>query len=161
MRTYHFDISACFIEKGFITHDDASVLGFDLRGNVALVTGTLPDALEWAARINAVQMDAGQVAAWQAAQDAAAVAAKIDRLWAAADGYTSGYISGVAIGLLTIGVLQLKSKALAVSAWSSAVWDDYYARKALVTASSVENLDFSSHGPMPHSVPELRAELGM
>jgi hypothetical protein len=50
---------------------------------------------------------------------------------------------------------------LAVSAWSSAVWDDYYARKALVTVSSVDNLDFSSHGPMPHSVPELRAELGI
>ena len=96
-----------------------------------------------------------------AAQDAATIAAKIDRLWAAADAYTSGYISGVAIGLLTIGVLQLKPKALAVSAWSSAVWDDYYVRKALVTASSVENLDFSSHGPTPHSVPELRAELGM
>ena len=161
MTTYHFDISACHIEYGFITHDDASVLGFELRGNVALVTGSLPDALEWAARINAVQMDAGQVAAWQAAQDAATVAAKIERLWAAADGYTSSHISGVAIGLLTIGVLQSLPKALAVSAWSSAVWDGYYARKALVTASSAENLDFSSHGPMPHSVPELRAELGM
>lgn len=161
MTTYHFDISACFIEKGFITHDDASELGFELRGTVALVTGSLPDALDWAARINAVQMDAGQVAAWQAAQDAAAVAAKIDRLWAAADAYTSSHISGVAIGLLTIGVMQGKPKALAVSAWSSAVWDDYYARKVLVTASSVENLDFSSHGPMPHSVPELRAEMGM
>ena len=161
MTTYHFDISACHIEYGFITHDDALKLGFDLRGTVALVTGSLPDALDWAARINAVQMDAQQVAAWQAAQDAATVAAKIDRLWAAADAYTSSYISGVAIGLLTIGVMQSKPKALAVSAWSSAVWDDYYARKALVTASSVETLDFSSHGPMPHSVPELRAELGV
>lgn len=161
MTTYHFDISACHIEYGFITHDDASVLGFELRGTVALVTGSLTDALDWAARINAVQMDAQQIAAWQAAQDAIAVSAKIERLWAAADAYTSGYISGVAIGLLTIGVMQSKPKALAVSAWSSAVWDDYYARKALVTASSVETLDFSSHGPMPHSVPELRAELGM
>lgn len=161
MTTYHFDISACHIEYGFITHDDASVLGFELRGTVAIVTGDAQAAADWAARINAVQMDAGQVAAWQAAQDAAAVAAKIDRLWAAADAYTSGYISGVAIGLLTIGVLQSLPKALAVSAWSSAVWDDYYARKVLVTAASVENLDFSGHGPMPHSVPELRAELGM
>ena len=161
MTTYYFDISACHIEYGFITHDDAEKLGFELRGNVALVTGSLPDALEWAARINAVQMDAGQVAAWQAAQDAATIEAKIGCLWAAADAYTSGYISGVAIGLLTIGVMQGKPKALAVSAWSSEVWDDYYARKAIVTVSSVDNLDFSSHGPMPHSVPELRAELGM
>jgi len=159
--TLHFDISACHIEYGFITNADAEKLGFELRGNVALVSGSLPDALEWAARINAVQLDAAQVAAWQAAQDAATIEAKIGRLWAAADAYTSGYISGVAIGLLTIGVLQAKPKALAVSAWSSAVWDDYYARKALVTVSSVDNLDFSSHGPMPHSVPELRGELGL
>lgn len=89
------------------------------------------------------------------------VADKVDALWRAADAYTASYISGVAIGLLTLGVLQSLPKALAVSAWSSAVWDDYYARKALVTASSVDNLDFSSHGPMPHSVPELRAEMGM
>ena len=159
--TLHFDISACHIEYGFITHVDATALGFELRGDVAIVTGDAQTAADWAARINAVPMTAGQVADWQAAQDAATVAAKIDRLWAAADAYTSSHISGVAIGLLTIGVLQLKSKALAVSAWSSAVWDDYYARKALVTASSVENLDFSSHGPMPYSVPELRAEMGM
>ena len=102
-----------------------------------------------------------QVTADQAAQDDAKVTAKIESLWAAADAYTSSYINGVAVGLLTIGVLQSLPKALAVSAWSSAVWDDYYARKALVTVSSVDNLDFSSHGPMPHGVPELRAELGM
>lgn len=109
-------------------------------------------------------LDAAAVIANQAAKvadDAKLVADKVDALWRAADAYTASYISGVAIGLLTLGVLQLKSKALAVSAWSSAVWDDYYARKALVTASSVDNLDFSSHGPMPHSVPELRAEMGM
>ena len=102
-----------------------------------------------------------QYAAEQAERDAATVAAKIERLWAAADAYTSSYISGVAIGLLTVGVLQSLPKALAVSAWSSAVWDDYYARKALVTASSVDDLDFSSHGPMPYSVPELRVEMGL
>ena len=102
-----------------------------------------------------------QYAAEQAERDAAKVTAKIESLWAAADAYTSSYISGVAIGLLTIGVLQSLPKALAISAWSSAVWDDYYARKALVTVSSVDDLDFSSHGPMPYSVPELRVELGL
>lgn len=157
----YFDISGCFFETGFITHEDAEKLGFSLRGEVAIVTGAPADALDWAARINAVQMTPAEVSAWLAAQDAATVAAKIDRLWSAADRYTSGYISGVAIGLLTIGVLQAKPKALAVSAWSSGVWDDYYNRKAAVTVGSEEDLDFSSHGPMPHSVPELRAELGM
>lgn len=86
---------------------------------------------------------------------------KIDALWRAADAYTSGFISGVAVGLLTLGQFQQKPKALAVTAWSSAVWDAYYSRKALVTVSSVDDLDFSSFGPIPHSVPELRAELGL
>lgn len=112
---------------------------------------------QWQYRWTITDLDAGAVAANQAAK----VAGKVDALWRAADAYTASYISGVAIGLLTLGVLQSLPKALAVSAWSSAVWDAYYTRKALVTVSSVDNLDFSSHGPMPHSVPELRAEMGM
>lgn len=93
--------------------------------------------------------------------DAAHVAAKIEALWKAADAYTSKYISGVAIGLLTMGVLQGKPKAFTVTAWSSSVWDAYYTRKAAVTATSADDLDFTSFGPIPHTVPELRAELGM
>jgi hypothetical protein len=89
------------------------------------------------------------------------LAANVEALWRAADKYTASYISGVAIGLLTIGVIQGKPKALAVTRWSSSVWDDYYARKALVTADAPANLDFSALGPMPYTVPELRAELGM
>ena len=63
------------------------------------------------------------VVIWLLCALAAIVAAKIERLWAAADGYTSGHISGVAIGRLTIGVLQAKPKAL-------------------VTVASVDDLDF-------------------
>lgn len=91
----------------------------------------------------------------------AALAQKIETLWQSANNYTSSYISGVAIGLLTIGTLQQLPKALAVTAWSSAVWDEYYRRKALVTATSEDDLDFSAFGPMPYSVPELREELGL
>ena len=86
---------------------------------------------------------------------------KIEALWQAADLYTSGYISGVAIGILTIGVLQQLPKAVAVTAWSSAIWAEYYARKALVTATSEDNHDFTAFGPIPHSVPELQAEVGL
>lgn len=89
------------------------------------------------------------------------LAENIEQLWQAANAYTESFISGVAIGLLTIGVIQGKPKALAVTGWSSQVWDAYYTRKALITATHQESLDFSSFGPMPHSVPELRAELGM
>lgn len=85
---------------------------------------------------------------------------KIEKLWQAADRYTSSFISGVAIGILTIGVLQQKPKALAVSDWSSRVWAEYYVRKAQVTRDSEDNHDFSSFGEIPHSVPELQEELG-
>lgn len=83
----------------------------------------------------------------------------IDSLWRAADAYVASYISGVAIGLLTIGVLQQKPKALAIQAWTAAIWDEYYARKAGLTYDGVVNADFTSCGPMPYSVPELRQEV--
>lgn len=97
----------------------------------------------------------------KAEADAKLVAAKIETLWQAADKYTGSYISGVAIGILTIGVLQQKPKALAVRAWSSAVWAEYYARKSQVTATSTDNYDFTSFGPIPHSIPELQMEIGI
>lgn len=100
-------------------------------------------------------------AASQAIADAQLIESKRASLWAAADKYTSNYISGVAVGLLTMGVMQQKPKALAVTAWSSSIWDAYYQRKALITPTSIDDHDFSSFGPIPHSVPELRAELGL
>lgn len=86
---------------------------------------------------------------------------KIEALWAAADKYVTGYISGVAFSILAIGVMQAKPKALAVAAWSNAIWTEYYVRKAMVTTSSNDNHDFSSFGAIPHSIPELQAEIGI
>lgn len=86
---------------------------------------------------------------------------KINALWSAAYHYNENYISGVAIGLLAIGVFNEYPKCLAVRDWHAALWDDYYARKALITYSSELNLDFSNHGDMPYTVPELRLEVGM
>jgi hypothetical protein len=113
------------------------------------------------------QLDGGEIKRIYAVEDlsidelAAKTTEKVDALWNAADKYVAGYISGIAIGLLTLGVVQGKPKALAVTAWSSAVWDAYYTRKATVTATSSVDLDFSTFGPMPHTVPELRTELGL
>jgi hypothetical protein len=42
---------------------------------------------------------------------------KIFALWSSADKYTSNYISGVAIGILTIGVFQQLPKAMASNRW--------------------------------------------
>lgn len=87
------------------------------------------------------------------------IAGKVETLWSAADSYINNFISGVAVGLLTIGVIQQKPKALAIMDWTSKIWAEYYIRKALITEDSIENLDFSSFGPIPFSVPELQAEV--
>lgn len=111
-----------------------------------------------------VVLDSEQVKANQLAKDTAdakIVNDKIEALWEAADKYTSGYISGVAVGILTIGVMQEKPKALAISAWSSSIWAEYYVRKYMITAGSEVSHDFSSFGPIPYSVPELQEEVGL
>lgn len=83
-------------------------------------------------------------------------------LWQAAHDYEYAQISGVAVGLLVLGVLQSKPKALAVQAWSKTIWAAYYTRKATVTSPEDEALmDFSACGNIPHSVPSLMAELGL
>lgn len=82
-------------------------------------------------------------------------------LWLAANNWQEQYISGLAGGLLTLGVLQGKPKALAIMAWSGALWDEYYRRKAVVMAGGIADDDFTSCGEMPFSVPELREELGL
>lgn len=86
---------------------------------------------------------------------------KIELLWMAADAYVASYISGMAIGLLTMGLMKNKPKCTAVSVWSAAIWTEYYARKAAITATSVLNTDFSSFGAIPFSVPALRIEVGL
>ena len=91
----------------------------------------------------------------------AVIAAKQNALWQAADDYTRSHISGVAVGILTIGVMMGKPKCYAVAGWSGAVWAEYYRRKELVTVNSMDDHDFSGFGAMPHSVPELQAEVGM
>ena len=84
---------------------------------------------------------------------------KYAQLWKAATDYQERYISGAAIGLLTIGVIQQKSKALAIMAWIQTVWmNHYYPQKALLVYDS-EIYDFSTCGAMPYSVPELTAEV--
>ena len=93
------------------------------------------------------------------AADAAIISAKVEELWQAADKYVTSYISGVAIGILTIGVIQQKSRAVAISDWSNLIWSEYYTRKAAITVDSELNLDFSSFGPIPFTIPELKEEV--
>lgn len=84
----------------------------------------------------------------------------IESLWQSAHDYEYGYISGTAIGMLTMGVMQSKPVSLAIQNWIVSIWALYYQRKSLVTAEYDAALyDFSSAGPMPHTVPELMGEI--
>ncbi|MFI4962818.1 MAG: hypothetical protein ACHP6H_03060 [Legionellales bacterium] len=102
------------------------------------------------------------VAATKAANDANEKANNIQILWQAAHDYEYAQISGTAIGILVLGVLQNKPKSLAIKDWSHSIWVLYYSRKALVTATADPTFqDFSSCGPIPYSIPELMVELGL
>ncbi len=85
-------------------------------------------------------------------------AQRIARLWQAAHDLEYAAISGSAIGLITMGVLQGKPKCLAVQGWIKSIWETYYVRKA----GTSTDCDFAIvAGACPHSVPELIVELGV
>jgi hypothetical protein len=86
--------------------------------------------------------------------------AKYARLWQAAHEWEQRNISGVGLSILTLGVAQGKPKALAVAAWSNALWMNlYYPRKAAITLDTEPDCDFNAAGDIPYSVPELSAEV--
>lgn len=116
--------------------------------DAALVNGI------WTQQWAVTALDAGTVAANQAAFDEQRIAA----LWQAAHDLEYAAISGSAIGLITMGVLQGKPKCLAVQAWIKSIWTEYYTRKA----GTSTDCDFATvAGACPHSVPELMVELGV
>ena len=91
-----------------------------------------------------------------------ATANSISALWQAAHEYEQRFVSGVGIGLLTVGFSKGLPKAIAFTQWTQTLWDEYYKRKALVTSTFDPLLqDFSSVGTPPHTIPELRTEAGL
>ena len=92
-----------------------------------------------------------------AARLATAEGNRIAALWQAAHDYEFAQVSGSAIGLLAMGVMQAKPKCTAVQDWIKSIWTVYYTRKA--NGSTDTNFDMA--GPCPHSVPELMTELGL
>ncbi|TRW92804.1 hypothetical protein [Candidatus Methylobacter oryzae] len=90
----------------------------------------------------------------------AKIAVNLELLWQAAHDYEYASINGMAIGLLVIGVLQSKPKAMTIKQWSNDIWTLYYQHKLLLTEHLDSTLnDFSSVGNMPYSIPELMAEV--
>ncbi len=107
-----------------------------------------------------IELDAESIAANQAAEVIrleAVEASRIASLWQAAHDYEYAQVSGSAIGLLAIGVLQGLPKCIAVQNWIKGIWTEYYTRKAGTSTDT----DFSIAGECPHSVPELMEELGL
>lgn len=92
-----------------------------------------------------------------AAQLAAKEVARVASLWQAAHDKEYDAISGSAVGLIVMGVLQGKTKCTAVQNWIKSLWTEYYVRKA----SGSTDTDFSAAGECPHTVPELMAELNL
>jgi len=84
-------------------------------------------------------------------------AQRIQALWQAAHDYEYAQVSGSAIGLLAMGVMQAKPKCVAVQNWIKSIWNEYYVRKA----NGSTDTDYSFAGPCPYTVPELMAELGL
>ena len=82
---------------------------------------------------------------------------RIASLWQAAHDIEFAAISGVAVGLLVLGVMQQKPISVAISNWVQSLWTEYYVRKF----SGSTDTDFSSVGDCPHSIPEMMQELGM
>jgi len=82
---------------------------------------------------------------------------RIASLWQAAHDYEYAEVSGSAVGLLAMGVMQSKPKCIAVQNWIKSIWTEYYTRKA--NGSTIN--DYSGCGLCPYSVPELMAELGV
>lgn len=90
-------------------------------------------------------------------QAAAFEASRVAQLWQAAHDYEYAQVSGSAIGLLAMGVMQGLPKCLAVQGWIKTIWTEYYTRKA--TGST--DYSFGVAGACPHTVPELMLELGV
>lgn len=84
-------------------------------------------------------------------------AQRVASLWQSASATEHAEISGSAIGLITIGVVQGKPKCTAMQAWIKSLWSEYYLRKG----NGSTNYDFSAYAMAPHTVPELMIELGV
>jgi len=93
---------------------------------------------------------------------AAAQAQNLDALWAAATRYEESYISGSAPRLVEWGVVKGLPKSVAIDGWIQSIWALYKQRKPLVTYQWDDSLyDFTSCGPMPYTISDIEAELGL
>ncbi len=88
---------------------------------------------------------------------AAIEVARVAALWQSAHDYETAQVSGSAIGLLAIGVIQSKPKCVAVQAWIKSIWSTYYERKG----NGSTDFSFTVAGDCPYSVPDLMMELGL
>jgi hypothetical protein len=92
-----------------------------------------------------------------ATQEAEAEASRIASPWQAAHNLEYSCISGSAVGMVTMGIMQGLPKCIAVQAWITSIWSLYYERKA----NGPTDADYSPCGIIPYTIPEIMAELGI
>lgn len=102
--------------------------------------------------------EVAQVTATQADAQSRKSERSISALWEATDRYIFQYINGVGHAILSTGVVLKRPKAIACANWADSVWAEYYAKKAILLAGDAVDFDFTSVGPMPYSILELREE---
>lgn len=81
-------------------------------------------------------------------------AEKIAALYAGAEAHQNLYPIGAAGPLIMANAQAGKEKSLACVTWLKALWDEYYTRCDDLSTDT----DFSSVGPMPHTVRECVQE---
>ena len=87
-------------------------------------------------------------------------ASNVSALCQAAHDYEFSQINGSAVSLLAVGVQRQLPKSLEVMAWTQSIWKLYYDRKPTVTFTCDNALyDFSQCGSIPHSIPDMIAEV--
>jgi hypothetical protein len=78
------------------------------------------------------------------------------------DSYIANFVSGVGIGLLTIGVIKGSPKALKFAGWLTAISADYKSRSdAIITDGQPINVDFTNNGMPPVTIWDVKTEIGM
>jgi hypothetical protein len=112
----------------------------------------------WEQRFEVIDLAAEELQislARKVVDEAKANEVRVASLWQAAHDYEYKQISGSAVGLLTLGIINSKPKCVAVQDWIQAIWTEYYTRKA----NGSSNFDFSTVGECPFTIPELMEEL--
>lgn len=84
---------------------------------------------------------------------------RLEQLGLAYNNYVGQFVSGVGVGILTLGVASSMPKAIAFAQWVAKISLDYKQRMDMVNNVPL-NLDFSNNGAPPYRIWEVQQEVG-